>query len=59
MPGGHTNPRGFPGNWGQHRGLGEETKRFQGTLGKESLAIPSLLAKQDLRGRIPLSVTLL
>lgn len=59
MPGGGTSPRGSPGTWGQHRGLGEETKRFQDISGKDSLEIPTLLAKQDLRGRILLSVTLL
>ena len=57
--GGVTNPCGSPGNWGQHRGLGGETKRFQDISGKGSFEIPTLLTKQDLRGQILPLVTLL
>lgn len=57
--GGGTNPCGSPGNWGQHRGREEETKRFQDVSGKYSLEIPTSVTKQDLRGRILLSVPLL
>lgn len=44
-----TNPCGSSGSWGQHRGLGEQTRRFQNISGKDFLEIPTLLAMQDLR----------
>lgn len=58
MPGGVRAPAGPLGPGVSTGGWGRKPKDFK-TFQEKTLEIPTLLAKQDLRGRILLSVTLL